>query len=319
MRNYIEAPLTLPGNKIENTGDACEVGRRAINITGQTESDLNFLALTKYKEISEAKSLLKAESRAVISWGKEKLRIDLSGRMPTEDGVHFLLEPDFNKIANIFGCEPNVSGFRMPSGEIFIKQQPKLVDTLSIVQHERLHGVSYQKPTAQQIINNRSKEILCSGYSRYISGEKHYGSFDEALTEMANLIIIREYWSQQPKLRELRIVDQRHIAYPGEILVVDELIKKISEKNGREYKDVFYELMKGKIKGKSRTLRILSDVVGKEGMDVIKKWKASPDVLLKTMTALKLGRGVIKFEQLRRGSEIRIMEEIIPGFYIKLR
>jgi len=314
MRNYIETfPNIAPikSNQLENIPVTFIEAGMFMRISREQDSGNISLIVSEIPKNPERVDQIDAVSKSVLLWGKRELRVNLAARIPTIGQIHFYSRSDYQKITKICGLNPNsVASFWPENGNIFVMEDPNPTNTLARLQHEILHRISF-------IAKCKRKDAtqIQSGYHNLAS--KTLGTFDEALTEMANIHIVMKYWGEQPELlSQLKRRNLTKVGYQGEIIVVDELIKRIADIKHQKYEDVFRRLQKGKVKGKIKTIQILAEVLDDEEMKIINEWAPFEECLPRVVKALKVGRIKVKFDQYERGIGINILERMTPGVYI---
>ena len=129
---------------------------------------------------------------------------------------------------------------------------------------------------------------------------------------MSNLEVMSNLWEYQQALSQMDAGNYGNIGYIEQVVVVDELVKRIADKNGREYKDVLRELQRGKFLGEMQALRILTGEVGKDGMKMLAKWILDPNESIEIVQSLGLTEAQTKIQALRQGQDVQVMERIAP-------
>lgn len=251
---------------------------------------------------------------AFSEFARNELGIDLSKRLPPKEKFHFFDEKGFHKIKKMYTLPPSSVGVYSPSGHIFTKEEPTIEDTLGNAQHEMIHVTSFRSINLCEIKGKLRIQRDRSGYTNM--NNQALSMIDEALTEMTNLEVMADNWKNQPALNQMTIYRYKGIGYIEQIIVVDELIKRIADRNGREYKDVLRQLQKGKFLGEMQALRILTDEIGKDGMKMLAKWTLDPGGSIEIAQALGLTTAQTKLHALKQGQDVQVIEGIVPNIIV---
>jgi len=243
-------------------------------------------------------------------FAKEELGINLSKRIPSGDRFHFFDDSGYQKVRELHGLGSSV-GVHSTSGHMLAKEEPIIEETLGNSQHELIHVASYRTINPCEIEGGLWTQRSHSGYTN--ERNQALSMIDEALTEMTNLQVMANHWKNQPALSQMDVANYGNLGYTEQIIVVDELVKRIADKNGREYKDVLRDLQRGKFLGQTQALRVLTDEVGKDGMKMLAKWTLDPSESTEIVETLGLTEAQAKIQALRQGQDVQVMERISPN------
>lgn len=245
---------------------------------------------------------------ALLEFARDELGIDLSKRIPSDDRFHFFDNNGYQKVRELHGLQSGSVGVHSTSGHMLAKEEIVVEETLANLQHELIHVTSYRTINLCEIDGKLWTKRGHSGYAN--ERNKALSMIDEALTEITNLQIMANNWQKQDALNQMSVGNYRNIGYIEQVIVVDELIKRIADKGVREYKDVLRELQRGKFLGEMQTLRILTDEVGKDGMKMLAKWTIDPSESTEIVQTIGLTGAQAKIQALRQGQNVHVLERV---------
>lgn len=262
------------------------------------------------KKSPEREKQVEGMIEALSEFARDELGIDLSKRIPSDDRFHFFDNDGYQKVRELHGLQPGSVGVHSTSGHMLAKEEPVVEETLGNSQHELIHITSYRTINLCEIESGLWTKRGHSGYANETN--QALSMIDEALTEMTNLEVMANHWQNQQALSQMDAGNYGNIGYIEQVVVVDELVKRIADKNGREYKDVLRELQRGKFLGEMQALRILTGEVGKDGMKMLAKWILDPNESIEIVQSLGLTEAQTKIQALRQGQDVQVMERIAP-------
>lgn len=248
---------------------------------------------------------------ALSEFARDELGIDLSKRIPTVERFHFFDDDGYQKVRELHGLQSGSVGVHSTSGHMLAKEKPVVEETLGNSQHELIHIISYRTINLCEIEGGLWTQRGHSGYAN--ERNQVLSMIDEALTEMTNLEVMANNWQKQDALSQMSVGNYGNIGYIEQVIVVDELVKRIADKNGREYKDVLHELQRGKFLGEMQALRNLTDEVGKDGMKMLAKWTLDPSKSTEIVQTLRLTEAQAKIQAFRQGQDVQVMDGIAPN------
>lgn len=260
---------------------------------------------------------VQALTDATQDFAQQELQIDLSRRLPRLDRFHFLDKTGYQKVREMYNLNPGSVAVHSTSGHILVKEELSATETLGNANHELVHIASYRSINLCEIPEGGIRTNR--GHSGYTNERNRALSLlDEALTEMTNIQIMAQYWGGENALSDLRVQDYGNIGYVEQVLIVDSLINRAAQAEGRGYKDVLKELQKGKFLGKAQALRVLTRTVGKKGMKNLARMTLSPHESLSFASEMRLSDAEEKIKRLRNREKVDLLENIAPGISAQL-
>lgn len=208
--------------------------------------------LLKYPETE--REIEKIKER-IIQLGKN-LGLDLEDRFIGNKDIHILSDEIYEKEFEGCGGHGNSS-----ANEIFLRKDENFEKRIfHCIQHELIHIVSKQKVITLRDVAH----INTIGYAN--TKNKNFEFFNEGLTELTN---------QQLNLENGSCAS--YTAYIEEVIFITELIKDISHRTDKPYKDILAQFQIGMFEGKRGHLKIISDNYGGEAIKALSKMKDNRD------------------------------------------
>lgn len=251
---------------------------------------------------------------ALFKFAIEHLGIDISKKMPDSKKFHFIKDKDFQIVRDKYDLNPATLAVTFMNDETFLTEEQLLENTLGNLQHELMHLVSYRELNIRENNGIIKQEKSRSGYAN--EKNKVLMIIDEALSEITNIEVMELYWKNEPNLAETRIENYTKIGYIEQIIVVDELLKKVADESGREYTDVLASLQKGKFLGRMQDLRLLTETVGVTRMKTLSAWTLAMDNI-SIAQEFGLTDAVDKINKIRNGENVNILERVSPNIRFK--
>jgi hypothetical protein len=205
-----------PSNTLELEGGRLSVGEERLIVTPQlvvygarSESDaaeallyLNTTCPQLPQERAMDPQLAQELTEIVFEFNRfgRDLGIDLRNRLPMLDHFHIFDEDAYQTVREMYGLQPESVGVHSTSGHMLVQEDARRrANTLGTVNHELLHVGGFRAITltyeGERICTSRARE----GYERSDSGD--FCMFNEAITEVLNCYMIRNYWSTNETLR----------------------------------------------------------------------------------------------------------------------
>lgn len=172
---------------------------------------------------------------------------DFSNRLPNVAQIVLLSPEDFTKIIGNrnYEAEKTAAYTEGVSKNIYLKwsSDRAIFDTLTTIQHELIHSIS----SHNVYVNPETHKFKVSlGFT--IPPESKEKLFTEAVTEIVNGIIIKNYWPKYQNL--LKIIPQKYsLTYKGPIAKIESSIKQLVGSSNKTEKEIYNELIRGIIIG----------------------------------------------------------------------
>lgn len=233
-------------------------------------------------------------------FAEEELGIDLSQRLKNiKKKFHFYDRETFDTVATkIKGkSSPNLHGFTLGTQDMLIAEEQGAEETLATAHHELMHSIS---PGFMHQPEGNTPRISTTSY--------HSGNgtlaLDEALREITNVELRYLHWSKNPILAA---VNSGKTKYIREIIVVDQLLKKVADARNQPYKDVLRHLQRKMFLGKNDGLQIIKDTVTQEEWRIFTQWIAGDhtDKAIQVAAQLGLSEAVKKLHSYNRGEKAK--------------
>lgn len=180
--------------------------------------------------------------------------LDLAPRIPREENVHLLQETDYTELLAQFGDDGHASKATVIPyyRDVLVKwiDERPAIDTFTGINHDVLHLVS----AVNIFLNPETRRF--DAYLGYGQRNGKFKMITEALTEMANFYLVRQYWKHQPELVSFSRVDFR-VMYEWELLLIDYAIKQAAARRQEPYRGVLKGLIRGLMTRDERELRPL--------------------------------------------------------------
>lgn len=270
----------------------------------------------------ELQARIRGVRAAVSSYFARVHNADVSQRLTDPEKIYVADQAEYTVACEAEGVDPRSAGFCSRGGTLVIKRSDDVLSMLSTMQHELLHPVEYREfvltgdPTASVDISP-----LQSGLNIYQPGEigpdgwakREYHRVSESILEMAHFEIV---WTEWPKTAGLTDIDPSKvpIAYQADLIVMDEMIKRIADESGRSYVETFRELQSPQLFGGHDAVDTFTRVFGDNERDIA-NWQFTMDMSASLALAEKLGlsAAVAKLKAFNNHEAVQIMDDLVPG------
>ena len=209
-----------------------------------------------YNPSKKVEQIIKEIKQAISLFGKD-LGYDLKLRIPGNKNIRFVKKTDLNKKYNSGVFKSEIRGVLDPKTFIIYicidNTNKSYRDNYSIahsINHKLIHYISYKKIHISK--KDKSFRIARSGLRH---GNKYF-FFDEAITELTNLYIIKKYWGKYPHLKLLKKNALSEISHKITLPVKAEL-KKLAIKENTGYDDILNIAQHDLLVGSSSILKKL--------------------------------------------------------------
>ncbi len=241
---------------------------------------------------------------ALNEFAKNELRIDLIKRLPGTGQFHFFDENGYQELNRTNNRPKGSVAFCFLGGDISVQEQSSIEETLANANHELIHVTSYQSISLCQERGGYSIDIE-QGHSGYANERNQaLAMIEEGLTELTNIQVMMLYWKHEQALTQMDMENYRDIGYPEQVIIIDELIKRIAHKQGQPYQDILRGIQRGKFLGQMQSLRIFTEEIGKDGMKILAKWTFGHDQSVAVAKALGLTEAQKKLHALQAGEKV---------------
>lgn len=260
----------------------------------------------------EREQQIRAVADSVLLFAQDELQIDLANRAPNLDKVHFFSKHNYQMVRDQFRLRPTTVATYTKFSDVLIMESATIEGTLGNLQHELIHLLSYR---AKNICGTETEVFVKPGYAGYHNERNQaLAMVEEALTEMVNIEVMVRFWGDQEALRDLQVESYKDIGYIEQIIIIDELLKRIADTQDTSYLDILRHLQRGKFLGQMQSLRVLTQEIGRWGMKSLAKWTSlDPNHSIAIAKELRLPVAIDKILGIRNKRPIQIMERVVPN------
>lgn len=194
-------------------------------------------------------------------------------------------------------------------GDIHIGRMMSVAGFRQTLSHETIHSVS------RDVVSLCDMEVARLGYENSVNNM--FALVNEAITEMANISIRERFWTKSKRLA--LSVHEAEPPYFEVILLIDGLIREVSEYKNVSQSEIFQVAQKGLLDGKLDFVKLLSSSFGRGRMKALARLLPGFDNPKRVAKLFGLPEVVEKIEHLQTGEPVIYMEGIINGGLVAQR
>ncbi len=204
---------------------------------------------------------------ALAAYVGRRLGIDIQARFPDDDHFHFFDAAGYQVIRERFGMSSDSVAVHSTSGHLLVQAEDTTANVLGSANHELLHVAGFRLIGIVQSGDNARVERHVAGYLDERNDDFLF--FNEAMTELTNMDVIRTTWSGTPALAA-HADAYTNIGYAPAMIFLNALIRDLATKSGHSADEVLATLQVQYFGGGTEGLELLRAVYGAAGIDVIR-------------------------------------------------
>lgn len=188
------------------------------------------------------------------------LGLDISHKIPNENKFQIYTNKNYaDVIVGVFGADEFSEGTEFITGDIAIREND-LSQVLGVMNHELVHltgylnlGVNLNKKEDSAQFYTKKK-----GYEHYESGKSFYHLFNEGITEIINLEIMKQEWKNHSCLKKHIEIYNENIGYEPIIKQIEKIITEMQKRiPGR---DIRKEFIKNYFTGNTEPIQLMNQL-----------------------------------------------------------
>lgn len=213
------------------------------------------------EKTNKEKEQINSLRQAVYDFGVS-LGLDLSHKISSEDKFYFYDYKSFELIRKKYELESLSEGFCFISGQIVVIKNSNAV-TLGASNHEQVHLLSNLVLGTNLKSENAQFYQKKYGYHSITpSGKEQYRFFNEGITEIINLEIMKQEWIKHNSLKDLIEPRSEEIAYEPVIEIVGRIINNMQKRvPSKNIKEMF---MIGYLTGSTEPIDLINELYPKD-------------------------------------------------------
>lgn len=247
----------------------------ALTLIGQEENRNRFLdtfagerelLLEHQIEITPTRAAQVTQMTEAINMFLADLGVEKVFKAPALDQIHFYNPNDFNSVSNKLGLvAENGKGALVTLGDIIVSDGGNSEETLYIFNHENIH---FDSAATIDVQTQTDQKLAIKHFLGLRRSDRGFNILNEAITEITNVALIKEYWRKQPDLRGIE-ASLNPLGYAPYVDFFKRLIEQVANKMGLSYETVLKRLQLQMFAGKGDALGLIVATFGNERTEKI--------------------------------------------------